>query len=259
MRFLQSCLLVLLHKSPGYGYSLAVDLGRFGLGQESVDIRIVYRALRNLEDESLVMGTWDENSLGPQRRMYAITPSGEAALADWMKGLLARKMEIEELEKAFLEVGPLAADRAEAKQVDRENTNSRRDIMKIAVTAESENGLDSLVAHHFGHTPYFVLVEVENQTIASVKSIANPFAQAHAPGDIPSFVKSQGITTVLSGGMGSRAIDLFAQFGIKAATGADGTVRQAVENYLGGKLAEAAPCSDSSDHDHSHEHGHNCH
>ena len=50
--------------------------------------------------------------------------------------------------------------------------------------------------------------------------------------------------------MGGRAIQFFEQAGIKAATGASGTVRQALENYLGGKLTEAAPCDESVEHGH---------
>jgi predicted Fe-Mo cluster-binding NifX family protein len=55
---------------------------------------------------------------------------------------------------------------------------------------------------------------------------------------------------MLSGGMGGRAIQFFEQAGIKAATGASGTIRQALESYLGGKLSEAAPCDESVEHGH---------
>ena len=55
---------------------------------------------------------------------------------------------------------------------------------------------------------------------------------------------------MLSGGMGGRAIQFFEQVGIKAATGANGTVQQALENYLGGGLEGAAPCDESVAHGH---------
>jgi predicted Fe-Mo cluster-binding NifX family protein len=55
---------------------------------------------------------------------------------------------------------------------------------------------------------------------------------------------------MLSGGMGGRAIQFFEQVGIKAATGANGTVQQALENYLGGALEGAAPCDESVAHGH---------
>ncbi len=122
--------------------------------------------------------------------------------------------------------------------------------MKIAVTAESNNGLDSMVAQHFGHAPYFMLVDVENGEVSTVESAANPYAEAHQPGQIPAFIKQLNANVILSGGMGGRAIEFFEQAGIKAATGASGTVRQALENYLGGKLKEAAPCDESVAHGH---------
>ncbi len=122
--------------------------------------------------------------------------------------------------------------------------------MKIAVTAENNNGLDSMVAQHFGHAPYFILVDVENGEVTTVESAANPYAEAHQPGQIPAFIKQLNANVILSGGMGGRAIEFFEQANIKAATGASGTVRQSLENYLGGKLKEAAPCDESVAHGH---------
>jgi predicted Fe-Mo cluster-binding NifX family protein len=122
--------------------------------------------------------------------------------------------------------------------------------MKIAVTAENSNGLESLVAQHFGHAPFFMLVDVENGEVTQTQGIVNPFAEAHQPGQIPGFIHEQKANVILSGGMGGRAIEFFEQLGIHAATGASGTVRQALENYLGGQLKEAAPCDESVAHGH---------
>jgi predicted Fe-Mo cluster-binding NifX family protein len=133
--------------------------------------------------------------------------------------------------------------------------------MRIAITAEHDNGLDSIVAQHFGHAPYFILADVDNGQVTAVKGIANPFAEAHEPGQIPTFIQQQQANVILSGGMGGRAIQFFEQAGIQAATGARGTARQALENFFGGKLSEAAPCLEHGhDHEHGHEHGHgHCH
>jgi predicted Fe-Mo cluster-binding NifX family protein len=122
--------------------------------------------------------------------------------------------------------------------------------MKIAITAENNNGLESMVAQHFGHAPYFMLVDVENDEVKATQGIVNPFAESHQPGQIPGFIKEQNADVMLSGGMGGRAIQFFEQYGIKTATGAIGTVRQALENYFGGKLSEAAPCDESVAHGH---------
>ncbi len=122
--------------------------------------------------------------------------------------------------------------------------------MKIAVTAENNFGLDSTVAQHFGHASFFLLVDVENGEVTGASGIANPFAEAHQPGQIPAFVHEQKADVILSGGMGGRAIEFFEQYGIHAATGAAGTVRQALENYLGGKLSVATACDESVEHGH---------
>lgn len=127
--------------------------------------------------------------------------------------------------------------------------------MKIAITAETSQGLDSQVAQHFGHAPYFILVDVEDGAVTTTRDIANPFAEAHEPGQIPDFIAQQKAEVMVSGGMGGRAIEFFRQAGIKTATGATGTVRESLENYLGGALAAAAPCAESEAHGHGHTHG----
>jgi len=99
--FLESCLLVLLHREPGYGYSLMDGLREFGFQTEQMDISILYRALRDLEAAELISGVWDENSLGPQRRMYNLTSQGEATLVEWIESLRQRRREIEKLEAAY--------------------------------------------------------------------------------------------------------------------------------------------------------------
>lgn len=122
--------------------------------------------------------------------------------------------------------------------------------MKIAVTAENNNGLDSIVAHHFGHAAFFIMVDMENGEVTAAQGVTNPFAEAHQPGQIPGFIHEQKANVILSGGMGGHAIQFFEELGIKAATGANGTVRHALEDYLGGNLKEAAPCDESVAHGH---------
>ena len=111
MLFLQSCLLVLLHREPGYGYSLMDGLQEFGFQPEYMDISIIYRALRDMQTNELVSDSWDDNSLGPQRRVYTITPQGEEVLAGWIENLRQRRKEIEALEAAYEAVSSCALER----------------------------------------------------------------------------------------------------------------------------------------------------
>jgi predicted Fe-Mo cluster-binding NifX family protein len=124
--------------------------------------------------------------------------------------------------------------------------------MRVAVSADSGNGLDSVVSPHFGRCPYFVLVDVDGENITAVESIANPFYGNHQPGQVPGFIHSRGANVMLTGGMGMRAIAFFDRYGIEAATGASGRVRYALEQYLDGTLQGAAPCRESVQHAHEH-------
>lgn len=125
--------------------------------------------------------------------------------------------------------------------------------MRIAISTEDKNGLESRISHHFGRCPYYVLVDVENQQVQNTKGIENPFHARHQPGMVPEFIKSQGVDLMISGGMGRRAIDFFDQFGIQVATGANGTVSSTLDAYFNGQLRGAEPCRDSVEH---HKHGH---
>lgn len=123
--------------------------------------------------------------------------------------------------------------------------------MKIAVSAEEKNGLDSRISHHFGRCPAYVLVDVDGDEIQAVESIDNPFYSGHQPGMVPGFIHDQGVEVMISGGMGMRAIDFFRQYGIQVATGASDTVRTTLELYFAGQLNGAKPCRDSVEHQHS--------
>ena len=122
--------------------------------------------------------------------------------------------------------------------------------MKIAISTEEKNGLDSSISHHFGRCPYYVLIDLEGVSIAEVTSVENPYFQQHKPGMVPEYIRDLGVDVMISGGMGRRAIDFFDQFGIQVATGAVGNVRMTLELYLDGKLKSATPCRESIEHGH---------
>ena len=123
-------------------------------------------------------------------------------------------------------------------------------MIRVAISSEDNRGLDSVVSPHFGRCPYFILVDVEGRDVCEVNSVENPYFGDHQPGQVPAFIHDQNANVMLAGGMGGRAIQFFQQFGIQAATGASGTVRMALERYLGGELAEAEACASSEAHHH---------
>ena len=124
--------------------------------------------------------------------------------------------------------------------------------MRIAVSTETDAGLDAPVAGHFGRCPFFTLIDLEGEQIQAVRVVANPFFPNHEPGQVPGFIRAQNANVMLTSGMGGRAVAFFEQYGIRPVTGAGGTVRQAVAAFLQGQLAAAAPCGESVAHGHGH-------
>ncbi|MGC9349588.1 MAG: NifB/NifX family molybdenum-iron cluster-binding protein [Anaerolineae bacterium] len=123
---------------------------------------------------------------------------------------------------------------------------------RIVVSAKTEEGLEAPVSAHFGRCPYFTLIEVDSDEVEAVESVANPHYANHQPGQVPAFVKGLGAEVMISGGMGRRAIALFDHYGIQIATGANGTVGEALDCYLRGDLTESGACPESLAHRHNH-------
>jgi len=125
--------------------------------------------------------------------------------------------------------------------------------MRIAFSCEDNRGLEAKMNAHFGHSSFFTLVDVDDGQVKNVEVLANPFAQGHQPGQIPEFIHSQKAEIMITGGMGARAVQFFTQAGVEPVTGAQGMVKEALEQYLKGNLRGASGCSES------HEHGHDDH
>jgi PadR family transcriptional regulator PadR len=86
-RFLEPCLLLLLHCHQAHGYELLDGLKPFGFDQNPADLSTVYRILRDLEDRGFAISQWDTSNAGPARRQYSITDDGDRYLAWWVKDL----------------------------------------------------------------------------------------------------------------------------------------------------------------------------
>jgi len=86
-RFVEPCLLMLLHCNEAHGYELLEGLKDFGFERNPVDSSTVYRILRALEKREFVTSRWDTGGAGPARRLYQITEEGDRYLAWWVEDL----------------------------------------------------------------------------------------------------------------------------------------------------------------------------
>ncbi len=102
--FIKVLLLLLIRKKPAHGYELITELGKWGLAPSGRgQFGPIYRALRELEAEGLITSQWDLPGGGPARRIYTITPAGEATLASWVNYLRQECEFIKEILKLYEE------------------------------------------------------------------------------------------------------------------------------------------------------------
>lgn len=83
--YLRPCLLLLIAEEPSHGYDLMEKLEILGLG--STDPGGLYRALRAMERDGLVLSEWETSTSGPARRTYALTEEGLEWLHAWAGAL----------------------------------------------------------------------------------------------------------------------------------------------------------------------------
>ena len=87
---------------------------------------------------------------------------------------------------------------------------------------------------HFGHCQEFALVKVEGNEIKNKETLVPP---PHEPGVLPKWLHELGANVIIAGGMGARALDLFAQNDIKVIVGASAlTPEVLVKQYLDNTL-----------------------
>lgn len=73
-------------------------------------------------------------------------------------------------------------------------------MRKIAIPLKND-----VLCNHFGHSDEFAIFETENGTIKSREELTPP---PHEPGTIPRWLSEQGVTDIIAGGIGQRAIQI---------------------------------------------------
>jgi len=66
---------------------LQEELKGFGFEEAPLDPSMVYRALREMEEQGLVASAWDTEGSGPPRRVYRLTAQGDQYLTQWVADL----------------------------------------------------------------------------------------------------------------------------------------------------------------------------
>jgi len=101
---------------------------------------------------------------------------------------------------------------------------------KIAIPVTEQGILNA----HFGHSNFFELVDVEENCIVSHENMIPP---PHQPGVLPKWLAEKGVTDVLAGGMGERALKILKYNNINVFIGAPKLeFKKLVEGFLSNSI-----------------------
>lgn len=119
--------------------------------------------------------------------------------------------------------------------------------MKIALPKN-----ESEINQHFGKSKSFEIVTIEENKVVDKKEVSAEALQ-HNHGGLASLLKEEGVSVVITGGIGQGAIDGLKNQNLDVIRGASGKIDDIVTSYINGDLQDKnVVCS--HDHDHHHEH-----
>ena len=110
-------------------------------------------------------------------------------------------------------------------------------MTKLCVPTAGAGGLDDFVGEHFGRVPTYTIYDTETRAVEVVANSSEHAGGTGLPGDL---LSGLGIDVLLCSGLGRRAIGILSQSGIKVCVGLQGTAREAIEAWKGGRLSGAS-------------------
>jgi PadR family transcriptional regulator PadR len=103
-RYIQPSILLGLLLKASYGYELIQNIQRFGFVEGQAPPGMIYRHLRQLEEDGLVSSNWETKGAGPAKRMYTITEEGKEVLAIWIDYMNKRASTLNDFIEAYKKI-----------------------------------------------------------------------------------------------------------------------------------------------------------
>jgi len=97
--------------------------------------------------------------------------------------------------------------------------------MIIAMPVIENKGIDSRISEHFGHNPYFAICNSETRDVKIIP--ISEYGSGCTPVEEISKYKPDAVYTI---GIGSRAMAMLKQLGIRITTGRFRTVKEVMDN-----------------------------
>lgn len=109
-RYIQPSILLGLYGKPSYGYELIQDIQKYGFVQGQAPPGMIYRHLRQLEEDGLVGSEWETEGAGPAKRMYHITSEGQEALRLWIEFMETQSENLRNFISAYHQMNEISTE-----------------------------------------------------------------------------------------------------------------------------------------------------
>ncbi|MGC9516505.1 MAG: NifB/NifX family molybdenum-iron cluster-binding protein [Methanomicrobiales archaeon] len=121
-------------------------------------------------------------------------------------------------------------------------------IITICMPTLENQGLSSEISAHFGKSPFFTFLKMENSEIKDVEIVES--RGRHAGGAITpaEIILTHNADILICGSLGSKAVTMLKNSGLEVYSGASGTVKEAFDKYIAGELSTAGDNSCTEKH-----------
>ena len=115
--------------------------------------------------------------------------------------------------------------------------------MKIGMPKNGE-----MLNQHFGQSKSFLIASVENNQVVDRKVISSEALQ-HNHAGLSGLFLTEGVSLVITGGIGQPALNALTEKGLKVIKGASGSCDEVLQGYLSGQLTDRdVTCDHHGDH-----------
>ncbi|MEN6324728.1 MAG: NifB/NifX family molybdenum-iron cluster-binding protein [Syntrophomonas sp.] len=117
--------------------------------------------------------------------------------------------------------------------------------MKIGMPKDGE-----FINQHFGKSKQFLIVTLENGQLIEQKEIGGEALQ-HNHAGLSGLFLAEGVSLVITGGIGQPALNALTEKGLQVIRGASGRCEEVIEKFLRGELADQnVICDHHGEHQH---------
>jgi PadR family transcriptional regulator PadR len=98
IRLVRPAILGVLAQGSLHGYLIIQQLEKLSFFQnQSPDPTGIYRALKSMEEEGLLISKWDRVESGPARRLFTLTEDGRDCLKRWFQTLEVYRKDVDNM------------------------------------------------------------------------------------------------------------------------------------------------------------------